>query len=208
MIDHEYALLGGINRAQIGRYLGSIAALISSGIVFLLLSFVNLADKFGIPVNLPPSILSLIGAGSVFTILYWLFSRYVWRWARVRDLLKVPDLAGTWECNGVSIALDEGEEQQWDGTIVITQSWDRIRVRMKTRQSSSNSIVASLLYDEADGYQLIYNYRNDPKISETQLSSHLGFSSMTISRNLRKAEGEYFNGRGRITFGTMNWEKR
>jgi hypothetical protein len=32
MRDHEYALLGAMNRAQVGRYLGLIAAAVSAGI--------------------------------------------------------------------------------------------------------------------------------------------------------------------------------
>lgn len=208
MHEHEYSILGGVNRAQIGRYLGSAAALISSGIVFVLLSVVDFANKFGLPINLPPTVLSLVGAGAVFTVLYWLFDKYIWRWSKIRDLLRVPNLAGNWACKGISLSPDNGDTQEWDGAVTITQSWDRLRVRMKTAQSGSNSIVAALLYDKTDGYYLIYNYRNDPKINHLSLKSHLGFSSMTFSEDQRSAEGEYFNGHGRFTFGTMNWVRQ
>jgi hypothetical protein len=31
---------------------------------------------------------------------------------------------------------------------------------------------------------------------------------MTIAQDLRSATGDYFNGKGRMTFGTMDWKKR
>lgn len=208
MHEHEYVLLGGVNRAKIGRYLGTIAALISAAIVFCLLALVDLANKYNIPTNLPPSLLSLAGAGTIFAILYWLFDRYIWRWPKLGELLKVPNLEGQWHCIGTSINPDRSVAHDWSGTVTITQSWDKLRVRLKTKQSGSNSIVAALVHDKADGYHLIYNYRNDPKIGETHLKSHLGFSDMTFSKDQLSADGEYFNGHGRFTFGTMKWTRQ
>src|SRR5262249_41960390 len=98
MLDHEYALLGGLNRAKVGRYLAIVAAAVSATIVFLLLSAVTFIQKLGLPANLTPSIMSLVGAGAVFGALYWLFNRYLWRWPLLSVALKVPNLAGDWEC--------------------------------------------------------------------------------------------------------------
>lgn len=207
MVQHEYSLVGGVNRAQIGRYIGIAAATISAGIVFLLLSFVDLARSLNIPVSLPPSVLSLAGAGTVFAILYWLFERYVWRWSAIRKLLKVPDLAGHWKCSGKTLDSSGNVTYTWDATVTILQSWDKIRVRLVTAQSGSNSISAALFYDDIEGYHLLYNYRNDPNVGETALASHVGFSSMIFSKEQNLAVGDYFNGHGRFTFGTMNWEK-
>ena len=36
MLEHDYALLGGLNRARVGRYLSIVAASVSAGIVFVL----------------------------------------------------------------------------------------------------------------------------------------------------------------------------
>ena len=38
MLEHDYALLGGLNRAKVGRYLSLVAASVSAGIVFVLLA--------------------------------------------------------------------------------------------------------------------------------------------------------------------------
>ena len=84
----------------------------------------------------------------------------------------------------------------------------QIRVGLKTAQSGSDSIAAALICDNADGYRLLYNYRNRPKIGEVNLAAHLGFAELHFAKSLQTAEGEYFNGHGRYTFGTMHLERR
>ena len=65
-LDHDYSVLEGYNRASVGRWIQIAAAAISGGIVFVLLSAVDLAERFGLNVNLPPMVLSLAGAGTVY----------------------------------------------------------------------------------------------------------------------------------------------
>lgn len=200
--DHEYALLGGRNRSLVGKYLGSLAALVSASIVFVLLSLVDVAKRFGLPVNLPPEIMSLVGAGTVYAILYWVFNRYGWKLYIVGLYLKLPDLSGKWRCEGITLNPDKSVQQSWRGEIIITQTWDRIRVHLATPTSRSNSITAALV-DEIDGYRLLYSYQNDPKIDAKDLAAHRGVADLLFKKDLRTAEGEYFNGLGRFTFGTM-----
>jgi hypothetical protein len=206
MLDHEYALVGGVNRANVGRYLSLLAASVSGFIVYLLLLLVDVAKTLGVPASIPPSVLSLVGAGMVFAMLYALFNRYAWRWWPFPAWLKVPDLSGTWRCEGQTLAPDgKGTAQDWHANVVMVQSWDKLRVRLKTEQSGSNSITAALMYDSAEGYRLLYSYRNDPHIGEVELKSHVGFADLVFSKDLKTAEGSYFNGHGRFTFGTMQW---
>ena len=208
MRDHEYALLGGINRARVGRYLTLIAASVSAGIVFVLLTAVDIAKRLGLNVNLTPSVLSLVGAAAVFGVLYWIFDRFAWRWRFLNAVIKVPNVAGEWSCDGQTIEKDGTPGYTWQAIVIIFQSWDKIRVRLKTAQSASDSIAAALICDDADGYRLLYNYRNQPKIGEVELKSHLGFSELVFAKNLETAEGEYFNGHGRYTFGTMKLKRK
>jgi hypothetical protein len=54
----------------------------------------------------------------------------------------------------------------------------------------------------------MYHYRNEPKASAPQdMRPHRGFAELTFSPNGKVANGEYFNGVGRPTFGTMSLEK-
>jgi hypothetical protein len=67
---------------------------------------------------------------------------------------------------------------------------------------------AALAHDSVDGFVLLYHYRNDPKPGSVGLASHTGCCVMTIAKDVKTATGEYFNGRGRMTFGTMDWTRR
>lgn len=206
-MEHEYIVLGGLSRTKVGRYLSLISAAVSAGIVLVLLWGVDMAEQFGVVANLPPSVLSLFGAGGVFAVLYWLLDRYAWRWNVIGRLLKVPDLSGDWSCKGQAVKTDISPGYLWDAKITITQSWDKIRVRLKTSQSGSNSISAALIWDEAEGYRLLYSYKNDPNIGETALRGHRGFAEILFAKDLQTGEGEYFNGYGRYTFGTMKLQR-
>lgn len=207
MLEHEYTHLGGVSRLSVGRWLAIASATVSGGIVFLLLWAVDLAQSMGLPVNLPPSVLSLVGAGVVFMVLAWLLNRHAWRWRIVQAVLQVPDLSGTWTCTGRTIGTSTNPEYEWSGTVTIVQSWDKIRIRLKTNTSASNSKSAALVKDEADGWRVFYSYSNEPRIGETELNAHRGFAEIVFDKELTAGEGEYFNGNGRYTFGTMKLER-
>ena len=207
MLEHEYTLLGGVSRLKIGRYLALVSATVSGFIVFVLLSSVDLAQRFGIAASLPPSILSFVGAGTVFTALSWIPNRHAWRWKVINGLLQIPDLAGKWRCTGTTMATGSNPRFDWSGEIIIVQTWDRIRVRLKTATSASNSRSAALIKDEADGWRLFYSYRNEPNIDQPELGAHRGFSEILFDPGLNTGSGEYFNGHGRYTFGTMSLER-
>lgn len=206
--DHEYSLLGGVNRALIGRYLTIVASSISGASVFLLLSVADLAKRFNVPVNLPPTALSLLGAGMVFALLYAAFNKTVWKWRWAAKYLKVPDLSGEWRCIGTTLNAEGEPKYNWDADVYICQTWDKIRVRLKTNQSGSNSVTAALVYDEADGYRLLYNYRNDPSPGEPELRGHVGSANLLFTKALDSAAGDYFNGYGRPTYGRMELRRK
>jgi hypothetical protein len=102
--------------------------------------------------------------------------------------------------------LDRSPPQTWVGKVKIVQSWDRLQVHLETKQSSSGSVAAALLHDAAVGYRLMYHYRNQPRLGEPELSMHHGFAELVFVTG-GTATGEYFNGRGRNTFGTMKLTK-
>ena len=210
--NHEYALLGGMNRAKVGRYISIASATISAIIMFVVLALWDAAQALGLPSNVPPALLSLVGAGMIFAVLYWFFDNHAWRWAPIGGWLKAPDLSGEWSCKGISLNPDGSIQFDWTGEMTISQSWDKIRVRLKTPTSGSHSIAAALLCDATDGYRLLYHYRNDPKTGQAALQAglepHRGFADLLFASNRLSAEGDYFNGAGRFTFGTMKLTKK
>jgi len=206
--EHEYVVTGGVNRANVGRLLSFAASSISGLLVFALLSAVNLANKLGWNVNAPPTLLSLLGASAVFGFLYWVLNKWAWRWPGIGLALKVPDVSGHWDCAGRTLNSDGSTKYDWKGEVTIVQSWDKLRIRLTTETSGSSSMSAAIAHDSIDGFVLLYHYRNDPKPGAAGLASHTGCSVMVIANDTDSATGEYFNGRGRMTFGTMNWTKR
>lgn len=204
--EHEYALLGGYNRANVGRWLARLAAAISAVSVFLMLAAVDLAKYLGVNANIPPSVLSLVGAGLMYTALYWLFDQHAWKYGPLGKLLRVTNLAGEWLCDGLSLEVEP--HTPWQGKVVIIQSWDKIRVHLQTQQSSSDSVSAALQYDAAVGFRLLYHYRNSPRLEEKSLVPHHGFAEIIFSHDGDTATGEYFNGRGRYTYGTMKLRRK
>ncbi|MBK1690503.1 Cap15 family cyclic dinucleotide receptor domain-containing protein [Rubrivivax gelatinosus] len=204
-MEHEYSVLGGLNRAAIGRYLSIAASAIAAGLGSLALWLIDLAKKLGLGDHVPGLVMWPLTAGLIYMALYWLFESRIWKWSKLANLLKVPDLSGTWDCKGQT--LSEGGSP-WAGEVTIVQSWDKLRVRLKTGQSRSSSVAAALVYDQADGFRLLYNYKNEPRIGEANLKGHRGSAELTFSSDLQSAEGEYFNGHGRYTFGTLKLIRR
>lgn len=202
-MQHEYSVLGGINRAAIGRYLSITASAIASAIGAGALAIIDLAKSFGFDKQVPSMVLWPLTAGVIYTVLYWWFETKFWRWKSVAKLLRVPNLSGTWQCQGQTINPDQTLGPVWTGELIVIQSWDRLRIHSRTPQSRSNSIAAALVHDEADGYRLLYNYKNEPNIDQPELTAHRGAAELLFDEQLNTARGEYFNGYGRYTFGTM-----
>jgi hypothetical protein len=206
--DHEYTILSGVNRAGIGRWIAVVAAGISSAIVFALLAIIDVAKALGVAPQLPTLILWPIGAGTIYVGLYWFFDRHLWRHPQVAKLLKLPDLRGRWQCKGQTINQDKTVAFSWSASMTITQSWDRLKIRLETETSISQSIAAALVHDEGGGFLVMYHYRNEPKATAPgDMRPHRGFGELTFSQDGKSATGEYFNGVGRPTFGTMTIEK-
>ena len=204
MTEHEYAILGGFSRAKVGRILGSLAAGISSLLVFLVLTLVDVAKQFGMAANVPPIVFSLIGAATIWATLYLAFNRYVWRWRWISRAMKAPDVSGSYDVFGETLNSDGSVSFAWEGNLSISQTWDRIRVRLRTSTSTSYSIAAALFFDPSDGYRLLYHYRNEPAAGSTQLAGHRGYADILFHDDLKTGSGEYFNGQSRFTFGKIS----
>jgi len=205
--DHEYAVHGGFNRSRIGQVLAVIAAAISAMLIGAALASIQWLESIGWKSGDSQILIWPIGVTLIYLILYWLFSQYMWRWSPLATFLKVSNLAGTWRCNGQTINADKSLGYQWTAEVTIIQNWDRIRVRLKTPQSGSTSQTASIIADPEGGCTLIYNYKNDPNLAEPELQPHQGFACLRFAPGLKSAEGEYFNGQGRFTFGTMTLDR-
>ena len=199
---HEYALLG-LNRTNIGRYLGAAGGFIAATFTMVGAAVFQLADKLGWSQWLPGTALLPITAIPAYAIGHWAFDTWLWKLWIVRLWLKVPNLEGKWHCNGETRDLDGNVTYNWTATVTIAQTWEKIRVSLNTGQSQSRSVAAALLYEPGIGYRLMYSYRNEPRTGEPELRPHRGYCEIIFSDDLKTAEGDYFNNNGRVTFGRM-----
>jgi len=206
-MDHEYAVLGGLNRANVGKWVMWVSVTLSAAVSALAGLIVALVAKSGVAV--PPVLLWPLTAGTIYLFLYARFNDRVWKIPRLARWLRVPDLSGTWICRGQSLHAADGRPAlAWQGEIEIVQSWDKIQIRLRTGQSASKSISAALVYESTDGYRVLYNYRNEPRIDESDLKAHRGYAELLFRPDLTSAIGEYFNGHGRYTYGTLNLTRK
>lgn len=149
-----------------------------------------------------------VSSMALFGILFLVFDRYLWRIRFLRAALMVPDLNGKWICDGRTISKDgENTNIAWSAQIIINQSWSRISIVLKTSQSSSRSIAASLYASPGAGYRLIYHYDNSPQIDQGELQRHSGQCDLMFDEVVSSAQGSYFTDRDRQTIGTMQLRK-
>lgn len=195
---HTYATNSPVNR-KLGAYLMITATVMATGVSF---AVHQINSTLGWT-------LGGVSAMTLYGALYVLFDRCIWRWPRARALLLVPNLNGTWACEGRTISkTGTPVDYPWTGTVAIRQSWTKIVVTLTTGQSSSRSIAASLYEEPGNGYRLIYHYDNRPGVVERDLSRHTGLCSLLFDEHGKSASGDYFSDKDRMTVGTMRLQRK
>lgn len=207
MQPHEYSVIGH-SRAAVGRYLGTIAGIVASACALFVTIALDLAERSGFSEWVPEVVLLPISAAVVYPVGHWLFDTWAWKWGPMLQMLKIPDLNGEWVCDGKTMDSDGNVLHAWSGTVSISQTWEKIRVYLNTGSSKSASVAAALVREPGRGFVLMYSYRNEPKIGEKELQPHVGYCEMTFDENLASAEGDYFNNKGRVTFGRMTLTRK
>lgn len=203
---HEYSVIGH-RRARIAMIqafiAGAIAGLLSYGAGMLIGQLIN--SKWINPTNI---IYWPVTGGAVFAAIFAIFESIVWRKAWVNWLVGIPDLSGEWEVAGQSYDANNEPTFEWLGIVTVTQSYEKLKLHLKTETSYSNSVTAAILPEGNDGFRLIYSYRNAPRPGNPELQSHLGHCELLFNKNLTIAEGDYFNNFSRMTHGTMKLKRK
>lgn len=138
---------------------------------------------------------------------YTFFDNVAWNWCRKIKLIKVPNLNGSWE--GYVLSSFDGHTEEKPAKLEIKQSWTKISIVFKNGTSRSKSISSSItVNNEAEGVILSYEYQNEPNYDAIEtMQIHRGFTRLVISRNGEELDGQYFTGRGRLSYGTMKFRK-
>ncbi|EMN3500845.1 Cap15 family CBASS effector [Klebsiella quasipneumoniae] len=108
MKSHEYIVISGFNRSKVGKIIGSLASLISGVLVFLILTYLENNSYIEMKSVMTPTVSSLISAGTMYLILYWIFDSRLWKWKLISKVINVPNLSGEWDCEG------RGENKEGD----------------------------------------------------------------------------------------------
>jgi hypothetical protein len=204
---HEYSVIGH-SRASIGRYLGVAAGLLASLVAVLVTLALDLAGKFGFSEGISRVVIFPLNATAFYLLGHLAFDKWVWKQKLIQMLLGIPDLNGEWDCLGETKDDNGNVVFSWNATVTITQTWEKIWVYLDTGQSRSRSKSASLIKEPGRGYVLMYSYQNEPRIGEPELRAHVGYCELQLNENLQCAEGDYFNNKGRITFGRMKLTRK
>lgn len=207
MQPHEYSVIGH-SRAAVGRYLGTVAGIVASACALFVTIALDLAKRSGFSEWAPEVVLLPISAAVVYPVGHWLFDAWAWKWRPMLKVLRIPNLNGEWACDGKTMDSDGNVLHAWSGIVSISQTWEKIRVYLNTGSSKSASVAAALVKEPGRGFVLMYSYRNEPKIGEKELRPHVGYCEMTFDEGLASAEGDYFNNKGRVTFGRMTLTRK
>jgi len=205
LLDHEYSVIGH-SRSTIGRYLGMLATVVVSLLPAIGIGLSDAIASIGLPEWGKYFLVIPLTAGLTYSVIHWCFNKIAWR--PLSYLSQIPHIAGEWHCEGKTYADDGSIAHHWEAELSISQTWEKIRVRLETKSSSSHSISVALI-PEADGcWMLMYSYMNQPKVGNLDLNSHRGYAEMRFAKGLKAAEGEYFTAKSRGTVGSMKFTRR
>jgi hypothetical protein len=207
MHSHEYTIAGH-NRAEVGRWLYWGALCLAGAAAWALVEMASFSQHFGINKAWADKVIPLATAGAFFPLGLFYINYWGWKARLVRKFLGLPDLNGTWTCAGATLDQDGGAKYEWHATVEISQTWEKIFVRLKTDQSESESITAAVIKLPTGDFKLIYTYRNVPRLGEPDLHQHSGCCELEFDSAENTAHGEYFNNRGRVTYGRMTLTRK
>jgi hypothetical protein len=150
---------------------------------------------------------------TLFVLLSFAFTRWMWRWLVFRKwLVRIPDLQGTWRGQFQSTWEDPATGRVIEPRpmiLVIRHTFRSVSCTMFTAESESSSRAAQIAVDDdADAITLSYNYTNRSKaILRDKSPIHDGAAHLrVVSTPNRMLEGEYWTGRcttGQITLSFL-----
>jgi|Deesub1362A_J573_1020465.scaffolds.fasta_scaffold02740_5 hypothetical protein len=149
-----------------------------------------------------PSVLFFYG------FLFSIFNKFCWKWKFFRSigLTRTPDLNGDWV--GVLRSSFDNHSSEVEATLKISQTWTHIKILLSTKHSLSYSKTASIITNEPAGVLISYQYINKPKVGAPDtMHIHYGTANLLLDEHLDALEGEYYSGRDRKNFGSLELKR-
>jgi hypothetical protein len=155
-----------------------------------------------------PNWISAPDALVCYGIFYAIFDRLIWQWTWTQKLgiTKVPNLSGEWR-GQVSTTNNDAPSfgSPKEITLTIRQSWTELLIKADTADSTSRSLSGHMLV--SDDYVLSYEYLNEPRAgAPATMHSHRGSARLSFDGK-DSLVGEYYTGRDRKNFGTLNLKR-
>lgn len=172
------------------------------------LSTASLLGSLGVTLGMSTHIAFPVSSGTILTLLHILWDKWLWRQRfgrlSIPRLLGVHDLNGVWHGDGISSFEDPntGAKKRYTMDVRIRQTFSRIEVHAKTRESTSFSTMAGMCVDKAMPI-LRYAFENTPmNMADPTLQRHAGLIELRIESEARMA-GDYFSGKHRVRHGEL-----
>lgn len=148
-------------------------------------------------------------AMSFYGMLFLVFNAYCWNLTILRKigLIKTPNLNGEWI--GQLQSSHDGFKSKTDSSLKIRQSWTQINIVLSTDTSASYSETASIITKHPKGIVLSYQYCNKPRANAADtMHIHHGTTLLELSIETNTLNGEYYTGRDRTNFGTLELKRK
>ena len=228
---HDYEIISDVAHARTKLYawLGSLSAVLAAllhkeGQKFVEYLFGSTASK---DLGWLTSLITSIGAMSIFAGLIWAFRNYVWKWPLALPFYiltgakRPPVLLGNYEGTLTWYNTVEDEKGRSSATVSILQSWDQMLVQFKfsdehgMSRAESNSEIAILEMGlDPNRVTLKYIYRYSAAENAYQ-GKGIDKTSMDGTASLHfwrvngkwKVDGNYYSddrGSGKITLSQVS----
>ena len=147
-----------------------------------------------------PSVLFIYG------LLFVLFDKWAWKYFRKIGLVRTPNLNGEW--NGYLKSSFTEHSSEIKATLRIFQTWTKIKILLSTDHSISHSESVSVIVNTPEGAYLGYQYINEPKSNAVKtMSIHRGTTRLLFKERANTLIGEFYSGRDRLNFGSLDFKR-
>jgi len=128
--------------------------------------------------------MDLVTPFALFGVFSWAFDRWLWRTKWVLKLTEVPDLNGVWKGTLTSswIDPDTGHPKEIDMTLIIEQTWSKMKCEGRFKESHSDATVISLSPQGSGECQLFFAYVNQSKNMDLNLETYAGSNTLSYTK--------------------------
>jgi len=145
---------------------------------------------------------------AIYCLLYYSLDRFLWKITILQDagLVKIPNLNGRW--SGELRSSHSQYQTQHNVTLIITQTWATLSIKMESDKSTSWSSMASIDTLSTSDIELSWEYRAEAKRPDERDFNHRGVTRLVFNRSpqslISKISGIYYTQHDRDTNGIID----